>query len=65
MYFKRSIASVSKLNFASNAVKQTPVARKWQPTSGNSFRSFAEYRLKVVQQDPLAVRGKKDTLLQK
>lgn len=32
--------------------------KKWAPTNGNSFRSFAEYRLQAVNQSPLAVRSK-------
>lgn len=35
------------------------VPKKWQPTPGNSFRSFAEYRLKVVNQSPLKLKALK------
>lgn len=38
-------------------VKASASPKKWQPTTGNSFRSFAEYRLKVVNQSPLKVRS--------
>ncbi|ODV78998.1 uncharacterized protein CANTADRAFT_6193 [Suhomyces tanzawaensis NRRL Y-17324] len=31
---------------------------RWQPTHGNSFRSFAEYRLRLTNQSPLAIRSK-------
>ncbi|CAI5759553.1 unnamed protein product [Candida verbasci] len=42
---------------STTAIKQQSQV-KWQPTNGNSFRSFAEYRLKVSNQSPLAVRSK-------
>lgn len=41
-------------HLSTSAVK----AFKWKPTNGNSFRTFAEYRLKVVQQSPL-MKGRK------
>ncbi|EMG48326.1 hypothetical protein G210_1117 [Candida maltosa Xu316] len=34
------------------------VINKWTPSHGNSFRSFAEYRLKVTNQSPLAKAAK-------
>lgn len=43
----------------SNLVKALAVPKKWQPTTGNSFRSFAEYRLKAVNQLPLTIRTAK------
>lgn len=49
--------SVTQFN---NLAKAAAVPKKWQPTAGNSFRSFAEYRLRAVNQSPLKVRsGKK------
>lgn len=47
--------SVTQFN---NLVKAAASPKKWQPTTGDSFRSFAEYRLKVVNQSPLVVRSK-------
>ncbi|CAK7891481.1 hypothetical protein CAAN1_01S05358 [[Candida] anglica] len=45
--------------FPLNNPTTTNVAhKKWAPTNGNSFRSFAEYRLKAINQSPLAVRSK-------
>ncbi|KAF8004014.1 hypothetical protein OXX80_002494 [Metschnikowia pulcherrima] len=41
----------------SNLIKPRPAAKKWQPTAGNSFRSFAEYRLRAVNQSPLNLRS--------
>jgi hypothetical protein len=40
---------------AGSAVENHDVSlsRRWRPTHGNSFRTFAEYRLKVVHQLPL------------
>ncbi|RLV91404.1 hypothetical protein JA1_003901 [Spathaspora sp. JA1] len=38
--------------------QQVTRGTKWQPTHGNSFRSFAEYRLKVTNNSPLAIRAK-------
>lgn len=32
---------------------------RWQPKNDNSFRSFAEYRLRVTNQSPLAVASKR------
>ncbi|GEQ70389.1 hypothetical protein JCM33374_g4066 [Metschnikowia sp. JCM 33374] len=46
--------SVTQFN---NLVKPRPAAKKWQPSAGNSFRSFAEYRLRAVNQSPLKVRS--------
>lgn len=46
--------SVQQFN---NLVKAAASPKKWQPTTGNSFRSFAEYRLKAVNQSPLKVRS--------
>lgn len=46
--------SVQQFN---NVVKAAASPKKWQPTTGNSFRSFAEYRLKVVNQSPLRIRS--------
>ncbi|OBA21441.1 hypothetical protein METBIDRAFT_42309 [Metschnikowia bicuspidata var. bicuspidata NRRL YB-4993] len=46
--------SVAQFN---NLVKPQPAAKKWQPTAGNSFRSFAEYRLRAVNQSPLKLRS--------
>lgn len=43
----------------SNLAKALAVPKKWQPTAGNSFRSFAEYRLKAVNQLPLTIRTAK------
>lgn len=49
--------SVAQFN---NLIKAQASPKKWQPTTGNSFRSFAEYRLRAVNQSPLKVRtGKK------
>lgn len=44
----------------SNVMKAATTAapKKWQPSQGNSFRSFAEYRLKAVNQSPLTLRSK-------
>ncbi|EGW35651.1 uncharacterized protein SPAPADRAFT_58857 [Spathaspora passalidarum NRRL Y-27907] len=41
-----------------NIKQQVTNATKWQPTHGHSFRSFAEYRLKVSNNSPLAIRSK-------
>lgn len=38
---------------AENSSQTVAVPGKWKPTHGDSFRSFAEYRLKVVHQLPL------------
>lgn len=46
--------SVQQFN---NLVKASAAPKKWQPTTGDSFRSFAEYRLKVVNQSPLKIRS--------
>jgi hypothetical protein len=35
------------------------VSDRWQPKNDNSFRSFAEYRLRVTNQSPLAVASKR------
>ena len=63
MIRKFSTASVA---FRKNSVTQfsnldraLAVSKKWQPTTGNSFRSFAEYRIKVVKQLPFTVRSKR------
>lgn len=37
--------------------KAAAIPKKWQPTPGNSFRTFAEYRLKAVNQSPLNLRA--------
>lgn len=42
----------------SNVARAAAPPKKWQPTKGNSFRSFAEYRLKAVNQSPLKLRSK-------
>lgn len=43
-----------------NATRKAAVTpNKWQPTHGNSFRSFAEYRLKATNVSPLALKFKK------
>ncbi|CAH2352491.1 hypothetical protein CLIB1423_07S00716 [[Candida] railenensis] len=42
----------------------TVAQKKWAPTNGNSFRSFAEYRLQAVNQSPLAVRTKSTSTAQ-
>lgn len=42
----------------SNVARAAAPPKKWQPTNGNSFRSFAEYRLKAVNQSPLKLRSK-------
>ena len=46
--------SVQQFN---NVAKAAAVPKKWQPTPGNSFRSFAEYRLRAVNQSPLNLRA--------
>ncbi|KAG7666253.1 uncharacterized protein J8A68_000206 [[Candida] subhashii] len=44
---------------ASHKMKATQASpSKWNPTNGNSFRSFAEYRLKATNQSPLGVRAR-------
>lgn len=71
MYFQRSFSTVSKLAFKKESVAQfaksapaqsATLSYKWGPTQGKSFRSFAEYRLKVAQQSPLSVRSKNSIL---
>lgn len=46
--------SVQQFN---NVAKAAATPKKWQPTTGNSFRSFAEYRLKAINQSPLKIRS--------
>ncbi|KAF7580189.1 putative signal recognition particle subunit [Clavispora lusitaniae] len=58
--FSTSAASAFKKESVqqfSNLAKASATPKKWQPTAGNSFRSFAEYRLKVVNQSPLKLRS--------
>lgn len=49
LFKKESINLVKRSNTLNKEVRPF----KWKPTDGNSFRSFAEYRLKVVNQSPL------------
>lgn len=67
MYFSRGLSRTAIAAFKKESVQQfnnvvkaagPKMPAKWNPTHGNSFRSFAEYRLKVVNQSPLAVRSK-------
>ncbi|KAG4409626.1 MAG: hypothetical protein M5F18_10710 [Asgard group archaeon] len=66
--FRRFLSQTTKSNFQKNAIKkmipQQPAARsvvinKWAPSHGNSFRTFAEYRLKVSNVSPLAIAQKR------
>ncbi|KAG2731382.1 hypothetical protein G9P44_005798 [Scheffersomyces stipitis] len=72
MYFRRTLTSLSALRFQKESAVQfikssstktvtvpssiNPVS-KWQPTHGNSFRSFAEYRVKIVNLSPLEIKS--------
>lgn len=67
MITTRSFSNVSRIAFhkesvagsAFNAAKNSrSIGLKWKPTYGNSFRTFAEYRLKASNQSPLAVKLK-------
>ncbi|KAK6459379.1 uncharacterized protein RJT20DRAFT_124603 [Scheffersomyces xylosifermentans] len=62
LQFQKETAAqfIKSTKTASSAATPVAAARngtKWQPTNGNSFRSFAEYRLKITNQSPLAVRS--------
>lgn len=47
-------ASESATGLGSSVENQAvSLTGRWKPTHGNSFRTFAEYRLKVVHQLPL------------
>lgn len=52
---KESVTQFS--NLIKTKTKAAP--KKWQPTAGNSFRSFAEYRLRAVNQSPLQLSSVK------
>lgn len=67
--FKRSFQKKSATQFVKTARKDIPANAalliesnttpvRWTPTHGNSFRSFAEYRLRVTNQSPLAKASK-------
>lgn len=57
LFFKKeSVTQFNNVLKAASGKVSTP--KKWQPTNGNSFRSFAEYRLKVTNQSPLAIKSK-------
>ncbi|CUM52788.1 uncharacterized protein AC631_03035 [Debaryomyces fabryi] len=67
MIAARSFSTVSRIAFqkesvagsAFNAAKNSRnLGLKWKPTHGNSFRTFAEYRLKAANQSPLAIKLK-------
>ncbi|KAK6199415.1 uncharacterized protein RJT21DRAFT_3214 [Scheffersomyces amazonensis] len=58
-YYAAKLVKPAAVNTgATTKIVATPAHQlKWNPTDGNSFRSFAEYRLKVSNQSPLAVRS--------
>ncbi|KAG8203087.1 hypothetical protein MEM_03632 [Candida albicans L26] len=65
--FTRTFSQSTRTAFQKAAIKKsiprptTPgkiIVNKWQPSNGNSFRSFAEYRIKVTNQSPLAIAAK-------
>lgn len=67
--FTRAFSQSTKTSFQKAAIKKSIprpttasaakiIVNKWQPSNGNSFRSFAEYRIKVTNQSPLAIAAK-------
>lgn len=66
--YKRFISTARTAHFKAQGINWFPLnkypnsasasQKKWAPSNGDSFRSFAEYRLKVVNQSPLVVRSK-------
>ncbi|CUM67217.1 uncharacterized protein PRCAT00004910001 [Priceomyces carsonii] len=62
MYFRRALSITKTLSKTASEATQTQAknvrSSKWTPRNGNSFRSFAEYRLKVSQQSPLSVKSR-------
>ena len=66
MIARRFVSTSRTLRFLKEAANLSPrlakatstTPSKWAPSNGNSFRTFAEYRLVVVNQSPLAIRNK-------
>ncbi|KAK6463615.1 hypothetical protein DFJ63DRAFT_318679 [Scheffersomyces coipomensis] len=57
-YSSANAAKLVKPKLESSRNSNEPTQIKWKPSNGDSFRSFAEYRLKVSNQSPLKVRAK-------
>lgn len=55
MYFTRGFQQAAKV--AKDVAKA--------PKAGNSFKSFAEYRLKVTHQSPLSIKARSEGLIPK
>lgn len=55
---KESVTQFNNIIKNSSPIAKAAAPKKWTPTNGNSFRSFAEYRLKVTNQLPLNIRFK-------
>lgn len=67
--YRRFLSQTTKSSFQKNAIKKmipqqqsatrSVVINKWAPSNGNTFRTFAEYRLKVSNVSPLAIAQKR------